>query len=653
MSSPPNSYEAAYFQLTAAEVAKEAPFDIVIVGSGIGGGVLAASLLEKNRSLTQSRIDMNSTPGPYRSPWHEPSSPQNEPQPLRILVVEKGRLLFHTHCLNGPRPSNSGTTSQANDFFFQTFQHKIDIDDKTEERWAGGPVFCVGGRGAVWGLFAPRVSIDTLNSQFPPEVSKALLDEYYGKAEKMMKIAYPTTLPLHQALIDRLNLRTEENKDLPFTQWKWARIASEFRDPRNYDFAEGAFSTIDALLEAAMNDPKGDKDTNFRTVPNVSVVRLEPPPQPDQQTKLTHVVIQNGSSKQYKIACKQAVICAGSVESPAILLRSAGGDPSQYGAKFAEAFGHVTDHRILSVTSPFFYRNMADREVIGGMKLQTDIQFTVDNTTAIVNISLDGASFLPRTDTSTDDFPVLIIAYIIPSDLALENKIELNDKEEPRITFDWAKDEHLEEKKQILKKFAVDIMNKVAEVFGVCFATATDNGYSPILHKIEVDDIELKAAGPGVVAHELGSIPMPHSDGSGGILNSDLQMQCGWNNVSVCDLSVFPYSPAANPTLTLAALALRLSDKLFHDLRYSPVKVYNLTGSDVVVTITNSRPISPSVGPEFPVTIPSGRSGTWKISQREMMYIRSSKDAESFDVQMVYPGVDAMIVTSPPADAYE
>jgi choline dehydrogenase-like flavoprotein len=36
----------------------------------------------------------------------------------------------------------------------------------------------------------------------------------------------------------------------------------------------------------------------------------------------------------------------------------------------------------------------------------------------------------------------------------------------------------------------------------------------------------------------------------------------GYDNLFVCDLSVFPTSPAANPTLTLAALALRLADHI-------------------------------------------------------------------------------------------
>ena len=255
------------------------------------------------------------------------------------------------------------------------------------------------------------------------------------------------------------------------------------------------------------------------------MVCLEPTPQPDQQTEVTHVVIKDikNGDREHKIACRQAVICAGfisckrakslrnPVESPAILLRSVDGDLSIYGDEFIKSFGHVTDHRILAVTFPFFFRNMADRDVIGGMKLQTDIQFDirrsgwiVDNTTALANISFNRASFLPRTNSPTGDLPVLIIAYILSSVLAPANKIELNAQGEPCITFDWAEDTYLEDKKRVLKEFAVDIMNKVVATFDVRFAEATKSGYRPIIRDITPDDIKLDAAGPGIVAHELG-----------------------------------------------------------------------------------------------------------------------------------------------------
>ncbi|KAF3170105.1 hypothetical protein TWF225_011726 [Orbilia oligospora] len=51
------------------------------------------------------------------------------------------------------------------------------------------------------------------------------------------------------------------------------------------------------------------------------------------------------------------------------------------------------------------------------------------------------------------------------------------------------------------------------------------------------------------------------SRGLYGVVNDNLRFK-GLNNLYVCDLSVFPWSPAANPSLTLVALAQRLADRL-------------------------------------------------------------------------------------------
>jgi len=500
-----------------------------------------------------------------------------------------------------------------------------------------------------WVDFFCRISFDTLKTEFPSTIKDALLTEYYRKAEEVLQLEYPVTKPPHQALIDRLNLQVDQ--ELPSTQWEWGRIASQFRDPKNYDFAAGAYSPIDTLLEAAMNDPTGKKDPNFRTILNAPVARLEPQPTPDQLSSVTHVVVKDGDTER-KIACKKVVLCAGSIESAAILLRSADRDISNFGDVEGE-FGHITDHHILSVAMPFFYRNMEDRDLIGGMKLQTDIQFNivkdgkVDNTVALANISLDAVSFLPRNDVSDGLLPMLIIAYIIPSALVPTNNVKLNPDDEPQIHVSWADDENFEEKQRVLKNFAVDIMNKIVDVYDVRFAEVTSAGYQPLLHTITVDDIQLNQAGAGVVAHELGTIPMPGASGEGGLLDTDLHMKYGWRNVSVCDLSVFPYSAAANPSLTLAALALRLADKLYPDPKYSPVTVYNLTGDSILINMTNSKRTK-KFGPELPITIHKGGSATWQMEERDAMYIYHCKCAENFDVQMVYPGTNAMVVNPPP-----
>lgn len=71
------------------------------------------------------------------------------------------------------------------------------------------------------------------------------------------------------------------------------------------------------------------------------------------------------------------------------------------------------------------------------------------------------------------------------------------------------------------------------------------------------EDLELNRAPLGGVAHEVGTLRMG-TEGTG-VVDDNLRYY-GYDNLFVCDLSVFPTSPAANPTLTLAALSLRLVD---------------------------------------------------------------------------------------------
>lgn len=61
---------------------------------------------------------------------------------------------------------------------------------------------------------------------------------------------------------------------------------------------------------------------------------------------------------------------------------------------------------------------------------------------------------------------------------------------------------------------------------------------------------------------QVGTLRLGSRVGPGGaVVDADLKYG-GLDNLSVCDLSVFPTSPAANPTLTLTALAMRLADRL-------------------------------------------------------------------------------------------
>jgi choline dehydrogenase-like flavoprotein len=88
------------------------------------------------------------------------------------------------------------------------------------------------------------------------------------------------------------------------------------------------------------------------------------------------------------------------------------------------------------------------------------------------------------------------------------------------------------------------------------------------------DNFYFKKLQLGGVAHELGSIPMRMGDNTDAwSVNDDLKLRSR-EGLYVCDLSVFPVSPEANTTLTLAAPALRLSEHVIHVSRSNqPTKI--------------------------------------------------------------------------------
>jgi hypothetical protein len=73
------------------------------------------------------------------------------------------------------------------------------------------------------------------------------------------------------------------------------------------------------------------------------------------------------------------------------------------------------------------------------------------------------------------------------------------------------------------------------------------------------EDLVLREAALGGVAHEVGTLRMA-DDGTAAV-DQNLRF-LGYDNLYACDNSVFPSSPAANPTLALTALALRLARQL-------------------------------------------------------------------------------------------
>lgn len=572
------SFQDKFFNLSLEEACWE-EYDIIIVGSGIGGGVLANDLYDTN--LRRGK------------------------KAKRVLLLEKGGLVFHSHCLNTARPAGlANDRGQQNDTFFKDFKSgfKFTGDLKQEDSripsnpshpmkqspWSGGPMYNLGGRSAAWGLFSPRIHNTVLEKWFHKDVDKQLRDEYYDKAERLMLLSLPTTRRVHQHVMDRLDSKCREVIDTN-VQWHWGRIASEFKDDQNFDFAEGAYSTIDKILEIAMSRPKvkyGEEDVlvehkYFKTVINADVrslefnsnktctgvkvrgpkgdviIKLRNPGRPDDQ-----------EDPEAREAHGKVVLCAGSVDSPAILLRSGLSDKV-----LREKYNglHLTDHTILFFQCSFRYTDPAKRSEYGAMKLQTYAR--IENKIVLVNMSIDASSFLPRGKSPDGNLPKCIIVFMLQQELDTNNTINLVD-EVPHITLNPRKKKSIAE--GTMRRFTLAAMKALVGSAGLEFVDfeglksdsndPKDDDY--------LDNIQLGFLPLGGVAHELGTLPMRGKNNPDEYcLDQNLCVRkelC--QGAYVCDLSCFPHSPAANPTLTLAALSIRLSRHLVKRLNV-PVKV--------------------------------------------------------------------------------
>ena len=567
------TFEAQWFQLTPEKAATET-YDIIVIGTGMGGGVVAGDLFDTN-----SRLGKNAK---------------------SVLVIEKGGLPFHSHCLNASRPSGYGKGwSQQNDAFFTLFKNDYEFKDPDQSKlWKAGPMFNVGGRGAAWGLFCPRIHDETLEAKFGTDLSKDLRDIWYTEAETLMALYLPLTNTIHQNIMERMNIKTKSKG----CQWQWGRIASEFSDSRNFDFARGAFSPIDKILEIVMSKHRDSTGTsiehpNWKILINTEVRKIL---WDNDEKRATGVLVRDANDTETEIFLKndlgiplddtKIVLGAGSVGSPAILMRSGLKDELQNSESNAL---HLTDHDIFARGITFSYDDPSIREKVGSMKLQSYIRL-VSGKIALINLAIDSSSFLPREFLPSHlftnrNFPLLTVSIILPTDLNRNNTIDLDVNEEPVLT---AGREHPYSNSdpvvQEIREVTKDAIIAVKDTLKLQFLPVDANGE----YDWEDDDffavLEL-----GIVAHELGTLPLKRHDSDNPFLvqpNLELVPRKG---VYVCDLSIFPISPEANPTLTLVALALRLSRETLLsrtpaiDLRADTIYVMNQSGENIKVFVSN------------------------------------------------------------------
>jgi hypothetical protein len=525
-------------------------FDIIIVGSGMGGGVLADALADR---FAQSK---------------------------RILVLEAGSFIYPTHVYNLCRFPNFRIAKHYGcDTFWQAG------NEGTQYFIGEKPQLNLGGRSIFWSGLIPMVQEWEL-AFFPERVRSELTYRYLAEAGLSMNesVSMGTTArrivdTLRQSPLAQDFIIEETPRALhqPYMNADGTPNDEFFMEPT------GVFNTAELLINQLGLTPgvsHGDYG-GLQLLPNHFVE--------DVQNHGDHfeLVTRNTLTGEIRIFLAATVVLAGgSIESPKLLQRSTSLFNSLPGYAQAQMGRGLTDH-------PTSNEVAADVTHIGNIEINKRVHAKIIlhskglrdagqirypfNVEMNINHEYwhlrENDPFSPdATATSDSKASRLDIKFSFGNCLDDGNEIRVPPPFGyiPEIVFrnqSWT--DHLVGSR--LPALAGWIKTD-QEVFGVMNSVA-DQIFSQFAHKGQTVRLGSTRFGQGLgfgwgtVHHAAGSLRMPfktaHDAGFdfNSVVDEDLRV-AGTDRLYVCDMSVMPFSSAGNPVRTLVALALRLSRHL-------------------------------------------------------------------------------------------
>lgn len=527
-------------------------FDIVIIGSGMGGGILADDLADR---LGDSK---------------------------RILVLEAGSFLYPTHVYNVCRFSNASVAQQ---FGCGTF--KQGGNSGTQNYIGERPQLNFGGRSIFWSGLIPTIQGWELDF-FPPAVRRDLTSGLLNQAGAIMNESRSMGATA-EAVVAKLRESPLVN-DFCIQQTPRALHQPYLQPdgtPKDQFFVEptGVFNTAELLIDQLGLWPgvrHGD-GPGLHLLLNRYVE--------DVQDHGTHyeLVARNtldGQARVFKTGI--VVLAGGSIESPKLLRRSSlypwlpdhakaligrgltDHPTSNEIATLVTHIGNVSVPRQSNSKIVFYSRGHRDG---GAIRFPFNVE---------MNINHEYWHLRENDPSDPNEFPPLDLSGPSRLDIKFSFANPLDDVNEiraappfgyvPEIEFrnlSWM-DYLAGSRFPVLAgwhKSAEEIFAILNHVTWRIFSQFTIDGREARPDGETWYGQGGKGFGWGTVHHAAGTLRMPYRRSHdtdfdhASVVDEDLRL-AGARNVYVCDMSVMPVSTAANPVRTLAALALRLSRHL-------------------------------------------------------------------------------------------
>ena len=523
-------------------------FDIIIIGSGIGGGVLADDLAER---LGRDK---------------------------RILVLEAGSFVYPTHVYNVCRFSNA---SVAKHFGCDTFWQAG--NDRAQNYIGEKPQLVFGGRSIFWSGLIPTVQGWELDF-FPPRVRQELQNGLLSQAGAAMNESRSMGSTA-QAVVDRLR-QSPPAQEFTIEQTPRALhqpyLAAD-GTPTDQFFTEptGVFNTAELLINQAGLTPgvsHGDHN-GLQLLLNHYVE--------DIQNHGSHyeLVTRNTLTNGIRVfRAVTVVLAAGSIESPKLLRRSSlypwlpqpakdllgrgltDHPTSNETTTYATHIGNVAIPKNSHAKIVFYSRGLRDH---GQIRYPFNVEMNINHEYWHLRENdpfASGAGVFSNNDPAGPSRIDLKFSFgnCLDNDNAVHAAPSYGYV--PEVAFrnlSWT--DHLGPRFHALagwQKSAPEVFDVLNQVRQQIFSQFQNNGQPA--PQDEAYGQGGKGFGWGTVHHAAGTLRMPyrpHLDAPfdhQSVVDEDLRV-AGHQHLYVCDMSVMPFSSAANPVRTLVALALRLS----------------------------------------------------------------------------------------------